>query len=53
MDNKRNDSLTEGLETFKTKLMLFGKYPNLTELYRLVPERECGPLGTFGTEPQT
>jgi hypothetical protein len=37
MNNRINDSQTEGLETFETKLMLFGKYPNLTELYRLLP----------------
>jgi hypothetical protein len=37
MDNKINDSQTEGLETFEGKLKLFGKYPNLTELYRLLP----------------
>jgi hypothetical protein len=28
MDNKINDSQTEGLGTFETKLTLFGKYPN-------------------------
>jgi hypothetical protein len=34
-----NDSQTEGIETFETKLTLFGKYPNpnLTELYSLLP----------------
>ncbi len=37
MDNKINDSQTEGLETVETKLTLLGKYPNLTELYRLLP----------------
>jgi len=37
MDNKINDSQTEGLETFATKLTLFKKYPNLTELYSLLP----------------
>jgi hypothetical protein len=39
MHNKINDSQTEGLETFETKLTLFEKYPNpnLTELYRLLP----------------
>jgi hypothetical protein len=29
--------LTEGLVTFETKLTLFAKYPDLTELYRLLP----------------
>jgi hypothetical protein len=28
MDNRINDSQIEGLETFETKLTLFGKYPN-------------------------
>jgi hypothetical protein len=28
MDNKINDSQTERLETFETKLTLFRKYPN-------------------------
>jgi len=41
MDNKINDSQTERLETFETKLALFGKYPNwnssLTKLYRMLP----------------
>ncbi len=37
IDNKINDSQTEGLETFETKLTLFKKYPNLAERYSLLP----------------
>jgi hypothetical protein len=37
MENKINHSKTEGLETFGTKLTLFGKYPNFMIDY-ILPE---------------